>query len=284
MTLLALPTFTRITPRFGASVSGIDLRHAGPDELAGIRAALLEHKVLVFPGQDLDDDAQIRVASYFGEVTTSHPVMPPVDPDHPQVWEIDSADATARNDAWHTDVTFVRRPPLGSLLRAVRVPDVGGDTLWADLEQAYFSLSEPVRRLVDDLEAEHDGSHEFGSYLAERGGQQWDGAVVTRLEPVVHPVVRVHPESRRRGLFVNPWFTRRILGLSDAESRAILDLLTAHITKPEHTLRHRWTTGDVVLWDNRITAHYATNDYAGFRRVMHRVTVAGDVPVGIWGL
>ena len=160
-------------------------------------------------------------------------------------------------------------------------PSQGGDTLWADLEQAYLSLSAPVRDLVDQLEAEHDGNREFGAYLAGNGGNDWDGKRITRLDPVVHPVVRVHPETGRRGLFVNPWFTTRIVGVSDPESRGILDLLFAHITKPEHIVRHQWRAGDVVMWDNRITAHYAALDYGDFRRVMHRVTVSGDVPVGI---
>ena len=281
MTTTLTHTLAPLSPKFGARIEGIDLSSLSPDNATAIRAALLEHKVLVFPGQSLDAEQHIAFASLFGDATSSHPVMPAVNEEHPEVWEIDSLDATARNDAWHTDVTFVRRPPLGSILRAVRVPEVGGDTLWADLEQAYLSLSAPVRELIDGLTAEHDGTREFGGYLAENGGNVWDGELVERLVPVVHPVVRVHPESGRRGLFVNPWFTTRIVGLSDAESRGILDALYAHLTKPEHLVRHHWTAGDVVFWDNRITAHYATADYGSFHRVMQRVTIAGDVPLGI---
>lgn len=271
---------SRLSPSFGVRVEGLDLSAVTGADAPAIREALLEHKVLVFPGQSLDPDHHVAFASLFGDATTSHPVMRPLAEDRPEVWQIDSADGTAKNDAWHTDVTFVPRPPLGSVLRAVQVPEVGGDTLWADLEQAYWSLSAPIRALVDGLSAEHDGSHEFGGYLAENGGNVWDGVLVERLEPAVHPVVRVHPESGRRALFVNPWFTTRILDVSPAESRGILDALYAHLTKPEHIVRHRWSAGDVVFWDNRITAHYATLDYGDFHRVMQRVTIAGDRPAG----
>lgn len=281
MTSTTAFTLTRQSPHFGALVSGVDLSSVDASTAAEIRAALLEHKVLLFTGQSLDAERHIEFANYFGETTSSHPVMPALDSEHPQIWELDSTDPTARNDAWHTDVTFVARPPMGSVLRAVQVPDVGGDTLWADLEQAYWSLSKPVRDLADQLTAEHDGSHEFGDYLAQYGGNDWDGTTVRRLDPVVHPVVRVHPETGRPALFVNPWFTKRIIGVSEAESRGILDLLFAHITKPEHIMRHRWQQSDVAMWDNRNTAHYATLNYGDFRRVMHRVTIAGDVPVGV---
>jgi taurine dioxygenase len=162
------------------------------------------------------------------------------------------------------------------------VPEVGGDTNWADLEAAYASLSPAVRTLVDGLTARHDGSREFAAILAGRTGMgnMWDGEVFSSLAPVEHPVVRIHPVTGRRAIFVNPGFTTSIVGLSDAESRGILDLLFAHITKPEHIVRHRWAAGDVAFWDNRNTAHYANFDYGDFHRVMQRVTLAGDDPRG----
>lgn len=129
----------------------------------------------------------------------------------------------------------------------------------------------------------HDGNREFGYYLAQRRqgrGNVWDGEVVTALTPVEHPVVRVHPESGRKGLFVNPGFTSHIAGVSEYESRGLLDILYAHLTKPEHLVRHRWRRGDVALWDNRSTAHYANRDYGDRHRVMHRITLRGDEPVG----
>ncbi|MEV4510842.1 TauD/TfdA family dioxygenase [Dactylosporangium sp. NPDC049525] len=269
-------------PHFGADVHDIDLDRATDDELADVRAALVEHKVLFFGGQQLDDDGQVRLGRRLGELTASHPVVGGVDEAHPEVYALDSAD-NGFADVWHTDVTFMPRPPLGSILRAVVLPPSGGDTNWADSQLAYESLSAPVRALADQLTAVHDGNREFGYYLAQRRGGKgsvWDGEVVTRLDPVEHPVVRVHPETGRRGLFVNPGFTSHIVGVSEAESRGILDLLYAHLTKPEHIVRHRWRAGDVAMWDNRSTAHYANRDYGTAHRVMHRITLRGDAPVG----
>ncbi|MBP1782796.1 taurine dioxygenase [Micromonospora sp. HB375] len=266
-------------PHFGALVHGMDLATATDDEIVALRAALVDRKVLFLRDQHLDDDAQVRLGRRIGELTASHPVVGSVDKAHPEVYALDSTD-NGFADVWHTDVTFMKRPPLGSMLRPVTLPPTGGDTNWADAQLAYDSLSEPVRRLVDHLTAVHDGTREFGYYLAQRGGNVWEGQPVSRLDPVEHPVVRVHPETGRRGIFVNPGFTSHIVGVSDVESRAILDLLYAHLTKPEHIVRHRWRLGDVALWDNRSTAHYANRDYGSERRVMHRITLRGDIPRG----
>ncbi|MET7401869.1 TauD/TfdA family dioxygenase [Dactylosporangium sp. NPDC005572] len=269
-------------PRFGAEVFGVDLDRATDAEIADVRAALVEHKVLFLRDQQLDEDGQVRLGRRLGELTASHPVVGGVDDAHPEIYALDSAD-NGFADVWHTDVTFMRRPPLGSILRAVTLPPSGGDTSWADSQLAYESLSAPVRDLADRLTAVHDGNREFGYYLAQRRGGQgsvWDGEVVTRLDPVEHPVVRVHPETGRKGLFVNPGFTSHVVGVSEAESRGILDLLYAHLTKPEHIVRHRWRPGDVAMWDNRSTIHYANRDYGTAHRVMHRITLRGDAPVG----
>lgn len=284
---LTQPTLAleRLGPGFGAEVRGIDLATASDAEVAAVRRALTEHKVLFFSGQDLDPDSQIALGNRLGSLTASHPVVPGLDEAHTEIYALDSAD-NGFADVWHTDVTFVRRPPLGSILRAVTLPPTGGDTNWADLELAYRSLSEPVRELADRLTAVHDGTREFGYYLAQRRGGEgsiWDGERYRSLEPIEHPVVRVHPETGRRSLFVNPGFTSHIVGVSDAESRHLLDLFYAHITKPEHIVRHRWQVGDVAMWDNRATAHYANRDYGDARRVMHRVTLRGDEPVGVTG-
>ncbi|WP_033344309.1 TauD/TfdA dioxygenase family protein [Catenuloplanes japonicus] len=269
-------------PHFGADVLGLDLATASDDQIAAIRATLVDRKVLFFRNQALDVDAQVRLGNRLGRLTASHPVIGPLSDKHQEIYAIDSAD-NGFADVWHTDVTFVRRPPMGSILRAVTLPPSGGDTNWADSQLAYESLSPGVRTLVDGLTAVHDGNREFGYYLAQRRngrGNEWDGEVVTRLDPIEHPVVRVHPETGRKGLFVNPGFTSHIVGVSDAESRGILDLLYAHLTKPEHIVRHRWQPGDVAMWDNRSTSHYANRDYGTQRRVMHRITLQGDVPVG----
>ena len=272
-------TLTRLGVHHGAQVHGVDLATASDTQIAAVRAALVEHKVLFFSGQRLDPDSQVQLGRRVGELTPSHPVVPGLDEDHPEIYALDAAD-NGFADVWHTDVTFVRRPPLGSILRAVQVPPVGGDTQWADAEAAYASLSAPVRALADQLTAVHDGTREFGYYLAQRGGNRWEGQEYARLEPIEHPVVRVHPETGRRSLFVNPGFTSHIAGVSEFESRGLLDLFYAHLTKPEHIVRHRWTAGDVAMWDNRSTVHYATRDYGDQRRVMHRITLRGDEPYG----
>jgi taurine dioxygenase len=284
MTLVApspadLLTVERLGAYHGARIPGVDLATAGDETLAAVRAALVEHKVLFFPAQSLDPDSQVLLGRRLGELTPSHPVVQGLDDEHPEIYSLDAAD-NGFGDTWHTDVTFVRRPPLGSILRAVQLPPLGGDTSWADAEAAYASLSAPVRALADQLTAVHDGNREWGYHLAQRGGNRWEDGEYTRLEPVEHPVVRVHPESGRRSLFVNPGFTSHIAGVSEAESRGLLDAFYAHLTKPEHIVRHRWSAGDVAMWDNRSTLHYANRDYGDFRRIMHRVTLRGDAPVG----
>ncbi len=291
MTLLDLPATAPdlgeaidlqvLSPHFGARIRGLDLGRATDDQVRAVRTALAQHKVLFFSEQDLDPDAQVALGRRLGEITESHPVVPGVDEDHPEIYALDSAEGGFA-DVWHTDVTFVRRPPLGSVLRAVVLPPTGGDTQWADLQLAYESLSAPVQRLADQLVAVHDGTREFGYYLAQRQAAEtlWEGERYRALVPVEHPVVRVHPETGRKGLFVNPGFTSHLVGVSDAESRSLLDLFYAHITKPEHIVRHRWSVGDVAMWDNRSTVHYANRDYGDQRRVMHRITLRGDEPYG----
>jgi alpha-ketoglutarate-dependent taurine dioxygenase len=292
MTLLASPTtataaepsvleIERLEPTIGARVHGVDLDRATDEQVLAIRAALAEYKVLFFSDQhDLHPDSQIALGRRLGELTESHPVVPGVDEDHPEIYALDSASGGFA-DVWHTDVTFVPRPPLGSVLRAVVLPPTGGDTQWADLELAYRSLSEPVQRLADQLVAVHDGTREFGYYLAQREERtKWEGEEFRALVPIEHPVVRINPDTGRKGLFVNPGFVSHIKDVSDAESRYLLDLFYAHITKPEHIVRHRWSVGDVVMWDNRSTVHYANRDYGTQRRVMHRITFRGEAPVG----
>ncbi|MCW2670657.1 MAG: Taurine dioxygenase [Frankiales bacterium] len=271
-----------LTPSFAARVDGVDLRSVTPEQGGDLRHLLARHKVLFFSGQQLDPDSQVALGRALGDVTPSHPVVAGADEQHPQIYALDGQDG-GRSDVWHTDVTFMQRPPLGSILRAVQLPSLGGSTSWVDLELAYASLSPGLRALADKLEAEHDGSREFAEHLAKRRGgegNEWDGEKVRSLRPVSHPVVRVHPETGRRSLFVNPGFTTRVLGVSDAESRGLLDIFFAHLTKPEHMVRHAWQAGDVAMWDNRSTAHYADFDYGDFQRIMHRITLRGDIPRG----
>lgn len=278
-----------LTGSIGAIVHGVDLAASHSDsDIAAVRSALLAYRVIFFRDQKLTPTQQVTFARRFGTLTPAHPLVGGLDDDHPEVLQLDSADyplgvgrrgqSTSYNDRWHTDVTFSATPPAATLLAAKILPPRGGDTLWCDLVGAYASLSDPIRGLIDQLTAMHDASATFTRFRAELDRDQ----KLTQLEPVRHPVVRVHPETGERGLFVNDTFTREIERLLPAESDALLRLLNQHAVQPEHVVRWRWREGDVAFWDNRSTAHYATADYTE-RRVMHRVTIAGDRPVGIDG-
>jgi taurine dioxygenase len=269
---------TPITPVIGAEVRGLDLsRPLDAAAVTAVRAAWLEHLVLFFPDQWLEPGEQTAFAAQFGELTAAHPVEPAHDDDE-RVLPIDSQRGN-RVDFWHTDVTFMSRPPSGSVLFALEVPQVGGDTMWASSRCAYDRLSEPLRDLCDRLRAVH--FDEGYARLVDAGqGKEWEGHRIEQLTPVEHPVVRVHPETGAKSLFVNPKFTRRISGLAAHESDALLRLLYEHATRPEMVCRHRWEPGTVAMWDNRATMHYGLYDYGDARRVMHRVTLQGDRPAG----
>ena len=266
-----------LNPVIGARVNGLDLSQPlGADTVAAVRSALGTHLVLFFPGQQLSPSQQAEFAGQFGEVTEAHPILPAID-EHPKVLPIDSR--VDRANFWHTDITFMARPALGSILHALEVPEAGGDTLWVNMQAAYDGLAEPVRALLDCLSAVHFDPP-FAAELERAGGAMWEGKRIERLHPVVHPVVRVHPETGRKGLFVNPTFTHTILGVSAIESDGLLRMLYRHTQLPEFQCRFAWTQGDVAFWDNRATMHYATSDYGDAFRMMHRVTLRGDRPVG----
>lgn len=266
----------RLNPRFGGIIYGVDLRSLSASELSEIKGAFDELKLLFFKNQNLDDDEQIAFASNLGTVTIGHPVSANGDSN---VFNIDSAaPGFSASDVWHADMTYLQEPPLGSLIRAVILPDSGGDTSWADTQLAFEGLSPSIQRFIDGLTAWHDGREEWGEYLRERGhGNEWNGRILTELPPVQHPLVRRHPITGRAGLFVNPAYCTRIEGLSQMESDYLFRMMYEQLTRPENIVRHRWSEGDVGLWDNRATLHYANGDYEQ-RRVMRRVTIAGDVP------
>jgi taurine dioxygenase len=268
-----------LTTVLGAEVSGVDL--ASPLDapaIAAIRDALLEHKVLLFRKQSLDPTTQARLASRFGELTPAHPVEPSVE-GHPEILSLDSDDG-ARADVWHSDLTFQESPPLGAMLHAVVVPDVGGDTIWADMAAAYEALSPALRDFLTALTATHSAA-KAGGYFAARDTGGDKAAATAAAVPAHHPVIRAHPETERPSLFVNPLFTTKIDGLRRAESDALLDLLYEIATRPEHQMRWHWSAGDVAFWDNRCTMHYALLDYGKERRRMERVALEGDRPVGV---
>ena len=272
----------KLTARIGAEVTGLapDL-DLDPETITAVRAALNEHKALLFRGVRLDDAGQQRFAGYFGELTTAHPTVPAV-PGAPRVLPVDSEDGRANH--WHTDVTFVLNPPQASTLRSITLPPYGGETLIANAGRAYRDLPEPLRAFADSLQAVHTNDHDYAvppESLDDAERARREVFVATKYE-TVHPVVRVHPLTGERGLFIGG-FAQRIAGLSTGESRDILRLLQAYVTRPENILRVSWEPGQLVLFDNRITQHYAVDNYDDQPRRLNRVTVAGDIPVGTDG-
>ena len=266
-----------LSPTIGAEIRGIDCAaELQDDTVAAIRRIWLEHLVVFFPDQHLDDETQIAFARRFGELTESHPVEPQV-LERTEVHSIESG--KDRTDFWHTDITFMNRPAMASLLRSVVVPRAGGDTMWSDTRAAYEALAEPLQRLCDGLAAYHFEPY-YAQAVAEGHGNVWECKKLTRLLPATHPVVRVHPETGRKNLFVNPKFTMRITDMPEAQSDGLLRLLYDHMTRPEFVVRYHWSPGTLAMWDNRATMHFGVFDYEGDRRVMHRVTLRGDRPVG----
>ena len=271
---------TPITGTFGAELSGE--RVADGIDGAWLSRQLVDHRLLVLRDQHLTHAQQVQLARELGEPTPAHPVVPG-HPDHPEILVLDGAQG-GRNARWHTDVTFMPAPPAASVLVGDVMPAFGGDTMWADTRTAYERLSPAVQAAIDTLEAVHRISplaywgEPFDTALGRDDAQRlFDDAA--KVPPVIHPVVRVHPVTGRKNLFVNPGFTTHIVGMSRIESDGLLRLLYEHATQPELVLRHRWRAGDVVIWDNRATMHYAVDDYGAAQRCMRRVTIRGTTPV-----
>ncbi|CFO74567.1 taurine dioxygenase [Bordetella pertussis] len=265
----------------GAAVSGIDLRQAlQPEQLARLRAAWHEHLVLVFPGQDLNAPQLIDFTRHFGDVERNDSVPYYRDPDYPEVLLVtnkprDGKPSQTRNTGrnWHSDLSYTDRPAKGSVLMCKEKPPVGGDTMFANMYQAYESLSAPFKRFVDGLHAVHDISLIKG--FARRDPEQ-TAALKRRNPPIAHPVVRIHPETGRKCLFVSDR-VRTFVGMTEEESRPILDFLNRHATSPEFVYRHRWSVNDIVMWDNRCTLHIALPDFDQSKpRHMMRCSMLGE--------
>ena len=272
----------KLHPALGAEVSGVDLRkRLTPDAARIIKGAFLAHVVLVFRDQDLQPAEQAALGRRFGRLHI-HPFVQGLD-EQPEIIRIVKLpeEATAWGEGWHSDISFEAEPSMGSILVAKEVPPFGGDTLFANMVLAYETLDQATKDRIAGLKALHSSGE--ARYYSERyqGMRPRDSAARGH----VHPVVRTHPETGRKLLFVNPVFTERIEDLSKTESRALLTRLCAHATRPELTCRVRWEPGMAVFWDNRAVLHYAVTDYfetrgnLGHRRVMHRVTIQGDRPV-----
>jgi len=273
-------TLTRLSPALGAIVEGVDLAQPLTDRLQQeVQQALLQHQVLFFRNQDITPVQQRDFAARFGDLHT-HPIYPQ-HPDAPQVMILDTDAFDLKDNAiWHTDVTFIETPPAAAVLAARQLPEFGGDTLWASSFAAWDALSDRLKTLLEGLTATHDFTKtfplkRFGLTAADR--EKWEQ---TRRDnpPLSHPVVRTHPQSGRKGLFVNGGFTTEINELPEEEGAALLAFLLAHQARPEFSIRWRWQAGDVAFWDNRCTSHYAVDDYRPTRRIMHRATILGDKP------
>lgn len=273
-------TERKLAGSLGIELAGVDLRELDAEGIAAFRKQLVEHHVVVVRDQNLSVDDQLAFGRAFGELDT-HPYVEGSEA-HPAVIEIvtEPDDRVNFGGGWHTDVTFLAEPDLGSILYAVELPPFGGDTLFADQHAAYDALSDTMKGMLDGLTATHSARKQYGD-----GGQSTKSqAMATKntaeaATMVEHPVVRTHPESGRKGLYVNPAFTVKIRGMRPDESDALLQFLYRHAVREAFTCRVRWEPGTLVMWDNRSVQHHALHDYAGHRRHVRRITVKGDRPV-----
>ncbi len=267
-----------LAPTIGAEISGIDLsKPMTADLLAALRQALLEWKVIFFRDQDITTEEHLAFARQFGELEV-HPFAPHK-PGYPEVLAIThDRDSKGRENVWHSDVTWRLCPSLGSVLRAIEVPEVGGDTLFSDMYAAYEGLSDEVKEKIDGAVAIHDFAH-FRKLMRSRGKSEAEIEEMNRKYPMAeHPVVRTLPETGRKGIYVNTAFTQYIAGMDRAESDALLAHLYAQAAIPEYQCRFRWQKNSIAFWDNRACQHYAVSDYWPAVRRMERVTIIGDRP------
>jgi taurine dioxygenase len=250
----------RLAVALGAEITGVDLRALTDESFREIEAALIEHHVLFFPGQTMSQQQHVAFGRWFGPLE-GHPALKNPYIDCPEIFEL-AASTGGIADEWHTDLTFLAAPSVMSILHMVRCPPVGGDTMWANAALAFESLSAPMREMLCGLTALHDESpHRKPEVMT------------------IHPVVRTHPVTGQQVLYVNEHFTRRIVELSSEESDVLLRFLTAWVRKERFTVRYRWAKGTIAMWDNRCTQHFVVNDFEG-ERIIQRVTVMGDAPVG----
>jgi alpha-ketoglutarate-dependent sulfate ester dioxygenase len=280
-----------LTPVIGAEIRGVDLRRPlAPGDLARIRAALAKWRVLFFRDQDISDEQQLAFGRAFGHLTPAHPIAEGL-LEHPEIWERKAAEYSERYKqdkagpvvqpprdykGWHIDITFVANPNKFSILRGVEIPAYGGDTLFSNLALAYENLSPKIKALIDDLKA----VHKTGSYDSGRKPRR-DGRKPGPFASL-HPLVRIHPDTGEKILFVNPGTISHIVGLRERESSALLDLLFDEVTRPEYHVRFHWTKHAIAMWDNQAVAHNGPIDYKHFDlpRVVRRITVAGELPKG----
>ena len=263
------------TPLIGAEVSGVDLASLSDNEFGALKDAFTQHSVLFFRDQPkLAPEVQVEFAKRLGPLHT-HPAAPTLD-GHPEVFVIHAHkdSKVANGNGWHTDVSCDEEPPLATMLQLHKLPSVGGDTLFTSTYAAFETLSAPMQSFLMTLNAHHESEHIYRGRYSDRGVED-EGREYPRA---LHPVVRTHPESGRKSLYVNPSFTTRIDGLSKTESDALLQMLYQHQQRPEFQVRFQWTQNAIALWDNRCTHHFAMWDYWPDERRGHRVTIKGERP------
>lgn len=271
-----------VAARIGAEISGVNLSgNLDANTVKSIRDALLKHKVIFFKNQNhLDDKEQEAFARLLGNPVV-HPTVP-VKNGSNYILELNS-DHGGRANSWHTDVTFEASYPKFSILRGVVIPEVGGDTVWTNTATAYENLPAELRSLADQLWALHSNDYDYAAKRSEISSESvnhYNNVFTSTLYETEHPVVHVHPETFERHLLLGH-FVKKFIGLSSSDSYQLFSVLQEHVTQLENTVRWRWSTGDVVIWDNRATQHYAVNDYGDAQRVVRRITIDGDVPVSL---
>ncbi len=271
-------TIEHLTPKIGSVIHGLDLREAlAPVAREAVHQALLERKVVFFRDQDITTEQHLSFARQFGELEV-HPFAPHK-PEFPEVLAIThDRENPGRENGWHSDVTWRKEPSLGSILRLTEVPPIGGDTLFADMEAAYDDLPDDIKARVEGKVAVHDFVF-FRKRMIKRGASAVEIEEMNQKYPKVeHPVIRTHPETGRKSIYVNIGFTQHIVGMDKQESDELLSFLYARASIPEYQCRFKWTKNAMAFWDNRSCQHYAASDYWPERRVAERVTIIGDRP------
>jgi len=267
----------KLTPVIGAEIHGVNLSNDNASTtIDQIYQALLDNLVIFIPDQSLTPEQQVHFASQFGELDQPHPIYPHAD-DKGQVTLLENdADRPPDTNDWHTDLTFKPNPAFASILFSVDIPTTGGDTLWSNLYEAYNDLPEEMKTLFADKSALHDMGDFRNTYLAKDNPESTLNKAMTDVGSAVHPIVKYHPITKKPFLYVNPSFTRSIVGMQWTTSDRLLKYLFEHQNRPEYQIRYQWSKGTIAMWDNRCTMHYAVADYLPHYRRMHRVTVVKD--------
>jgi taurine dioxygenase len=277
----------KLVGALGAEISGVDLSNPLSNAASNtIHQAFLKHSVLIFRNQHLEPDELVAFSKKFGPIER-HVLSQFALDENPDVFQISNVNnkvkpigAIRAGQYWHSDCSYMKRPTMASILHALEIPSYGGDTMFTSMVSAYEELSDVMKQFLGGLSAVHDYTNAYDTYFSKVADRPpLSDEVKAKVPPVEHPVVRTHPETGCKALFVNPGFTRQIVGMTEEESRVLLDFLFKHAQQPNFIYRHMWAPGDLVIWDNRSTWHLAISDYdMNEQRHLHRVTVAGDEP------